>query len=109
MHFEVYGAVASLRDQPFIHNGKKLINPLDLQTKPLCLGGDVACLEHLRIVQQAYPFDDHGVKPNDIKRKDHQHWASTQRLFQFKAQLCLQFFGFRRLPNMSEYFKLITI
>lgn len=62
-----------------------MINPLDLQSKTLRLGVDVGCLEHLGILRQAYPFDDHGVKPHDIKRKDHQNWASAQHLFQFKA------------------------
>ena len=39
--------VIGLHDQDLIHNGKKLINPLDSAVKSLQLGADVCLLDHL--------------------------------------------------------------
>ena len=44
------GRIHGLHDQDFIHNRKKLINPLDSPVKTLQLGGDNCYLEHLRMV-----------------------------------------------------------
>ena len=44
--------ISGLHDQDFIHNGKKLINPLDSPVKNLQLGADVCYLDHLGMVYQ---------------------------------------------------------
>jgi hypothetical protein len=73
-------AVCGLHDQDFIHNGKKLINPLDSPVRILQLGGDMCCLEHIGLVYNRFTFDKHGLKLEDIQRTDMQNWASAQRL-----------------------------
>lgn len=40
----VMGDAFGVHDQDYIHNGKKLINPMDSPVRVLQLGGDVACL-----------------------------------------------------------------
>ena len=41
------GDAYGLHDQDYIHNGKKLINPLDSRVWDLILGGDIALHEHI--------------------------------------------------------------
>ena len=36
-----------LYDQDFMHNSKKLVNPLDSLVKTMQLGEDVCCLENI--------------------------------------------------------------
>jgi hypothetical protein len=60
------GQVQGLHDQDFIHNGKKLINPLDSPVRVLQLGGDICCLEHLGMVYNKFSYDEHGLRPKDI-------------------------------------------
>jgi hypothetical protein len=48
-------------DQNCIHNGKKLINPLDNQMKSLQLGIKTCFLEHIGLVYNKYIFDQHGL------------------------------------------------
>jgi hypothetical protein len=74
------GQVQGLHDQDFIHNGKKLINPLDSPIQVLQLGGDICCLEHLDMVYNKFSYDEHGLRLEDIQRTDRQNWASAQRI-----------------------------
>jgi hypothetical protein len=60
------GQVQGLHDQDFIHNGKKLINPLDSPVRVLQLGGDICCLEHLGMVYNKFSYDEHGLRLEDI-------------------------------------------
>jgi hypothetical protein len=47
-------------DQDYIHNGKKLINPLDSSMSSLQLGVETCFLEHIGLVYNKYTFDQHG-------------------------------------------------
>jgi len=68
-----HGDASGLHDQDWIHNGKKLINPLDSSVKTLQLGEDGAFHSHLGMIYNKYTFDEHGVKLEDVKRKDRQN------------------------------------
>jgi hypothetical protein len=67
------GNVLGLHDQDYIHNGKKLINPLDFSVKTLHLGGDMVMYGHIGLVYQQYTFDKHGLKLEDVERTDRQN------------------------------------
>jgi hypothetical protein len=41
---------SSLHDQDYIHNGKKMINPLNSHVWLLQLGVNICCLEHLGLM-----------------------------------------------------------
>jgi len=70
----------------FIHNAKKLINPLDSVVKNLQLGTDVCYLDHLGQVYQKFGIDQHGLRKDDVDQTDRQNWASTQRISAKKAR-----------------------
>ena len=82
--------IQGLHDQDFIHNGKKLINPLDSAVKNLQLGADVCYLDHLGQVYQKFSIDQYGLRKEDVQRTDRQNWASAQRICAKKARTCLQ-------------------
>ena len=67
---EVGNRVQGLHDQDFIHNGKKLINPLDSVVKTLQLGLDICCLGYVGQVYHKYTFDQHGLRQEDVNRSD---------------------------------------
>ena len=79
-----------LHDQDFIHNGKKLINPIDSPVRTLQLGADVVTLTHLGLVYNKFSCDQHGLKLEDTNRKDRQNWASAQRICQKKLEIVWQ-------------------
>jgi hypothetical protein len=79
-----------LHDQDYIHNAKKLINPLDSTAKVLKLGVELASISHLAQVFDMYSIAEHGLTMEDIKRTDRQNWTSAQRLCSRKVVLCLQ-------------------
>ena len=67
------GNCSRLHDQDWIHNGKKLVNPLDSPMKTLQLGEDRAFHTHLRMVYKKYSYNEHGLKLVDVQRKDRQN------------------------------------
>ena len=75
------GSVIGLHDQHYIHNGKKMINPL---------GNDLVTLNHVALVYQSFKVDDHGLQEGDIERKDRQNWRSSQRIAGRKVQNFLE-------------------
>ena len=79
-----------LTDQDYIHNHKKLINPIDHPTRQLTLGKYLVHMNHLRLVKDSFPIEVHGLREEDVTRKDRQNWASCQRLTYLKVQDCLQ-------------------
>jgi hypothetical protein len=83
------GDAFGLHDQDYIHNGKKLINPIDQGGRTLMLGGDVCMLEHVGAIYNKFTQDEHGLRQGDIDRTDRQNWASAQRLCQKKVTDCL--------------------
>lgn len=106
---DVYG----LHDQDFVHNGKKLVNPLDLPSRHLILGNENATLNHIYLVYHSFSVDRHGLQEGDIKREDRQNWTAAQRLASRKVQLCLQqlkqnpTIGRRELKVQSCIYKLL--
>ncbi|KAL3681241.1 hypothetical protein R1sor_024197 [Riccia sorocarpa] len=74
------GDVSGLGDQDPIHNGKKLVNPLDRSSYPLVLGDFHTYLEHVHLVYKLYSHDEHGLNFDDVIRRDRQNWAGPQRL-----------------------------
>ncbi|KAL2643716.1 hypothetical protein R1flu_011303 [Riccia fluitans] len=83
------GDVYALGDQDPIHDGKKMINPLDRSSYPIVLGDFHACLEHVQLVYKSYSHDHHGLNIDDVMRRDRQNWADPQRICSRKVQDCL--------------------
>lgn len=71
------GDAFGLHDQDYIHNGKKLINPLLSSVRCLQLGGDVCLLQHVGHVYNRFTVDEHGLRQEDIDRRDRQNWGSV--------------------------------
>ncbi|KAL2633401.1 hypothetical protein R1flu_004880 [Riccia fluitans] len=80
------GDVYALGDQDPIHNGKKMINPLDRSSYPIVLGDFHACLEHVQLVYKLY---SHGLNIDDVMRRDRQNWAGHL----LGSDSCEQFFS----------------
>ena len=76
--------------QDFVHNGKKMVNPLDHQTKELQLGVHVVSIGHLLIVAAVFQLHEHKCAQRDLTRKDRQNWASAQALFKSPMLQCLR-------------------
>ncbi|KAL2624488.1 hypothetical protein R1flu_008733 [Riccia fluitans] len=81
------GDVYALGDP--IHNGKKMINPLDKSSYPIVLGDFHACLEHVQLVYKLYSHDHHGLNIDDVMRRNRQNWAGPQRICSRNVQDCL--------------------
>ncbi|KAL2620839.1 hypothetical protein R1flu_001044 [Riccia fluitans] len=71
------GDMYALGDQDPIHNGKKMINPLDKSSYPIVLGDFHACLEHVQLVYKLYSHDHRGLNIDDVMRRDRQNWAGN--------------------------------
>jgi hypothetical protein len=83
------GNARGLHNQDYLHNGKILINPLLSAARRLQLGGDLCLHQHIELVFEKFQFEDHGLKLEDVHRKDRHNWAATQRLCQSKVRACL--------------------
>lgn len=83
------GNAKGLHDQDYLHNGKKLINPLLSAARILQLGGDLCLHNHIELVFQQFESDEHGLKMEDVDRKDRQNWGAAQRLCQARVRSCL--------------------
>ena len=81
--------VKDLYDQDSIHNDKKIINPLDHPTRVLRLGRYSAHMNHLRLVMTTFPPSIHGLRADDVSRKDRQKWEVVQRLKFLSVHKCL--------------------
>ena len=77
-------------DQDYVHNHKKLLNPLDHATRVLRMGEHLVHMNHLQLVSEVFPFADHGLGVSDIERRDRQNWRSAQKLTFPKVQECLE-------------------
>jgi hypothetical protein len=84
------GNVIGLHDQDYIHNGKKLINPLFSGRRDLILGEELVSFNHVRMVYNTFKVDDHKLKIEDIERMDRQNWGSAQRIASRHVQRCLK-------------------
>lgn len=82
--------VHDLCDQDYIHNHKKLLNPLDHASRILMIGEYLVHMNHLQLVYNSFPLLDHGLGINDIERKDRQNWRSVQKITFPKVRDCLR-------------------
>ena len=80
---------SALHYQDFIHNRKRLINPMDSPVQTPQLGCHVVTLIHLGLIYNKFSYDQHGLKLEDTNRKDRQNWASAQRICQRQVRECL--------------------
>lgn len=69
-----------IHDQDYIHNQKKLVNPLDHCRRKLRLGPHMATISHIHQIWLMYDRKDHLLYHEDVLRTDRQNWASAQRL-----------------------------
>ena len=76
-------------DQDYVHNHKKLLNPLDHTTHVLKMCEYLVHMNHLQLVSEVFPFADYGLGVSDIERRYRQDWKSAQKLTFPKAQECL--------------------
>ena len=72
--------VEDMCDQDYVHNHKKLLNPLDHASRVLRMGDYLVHMNHLQLVSEIFPFPDHGLSLSDIERRDRQNWRSAQKL-----------------------------
>lgn len=77
-------------DQDYIHNHKKLLNPLDHASRALMIGNNLIHMNHLQLVYDIFPVPDHGLGVSDIERSDRQNWRSAQKLSFPKVRSCIQ-------------------
>ena len=75
--------------QDWIHDAKKLSYPLDHATRRLCLGGHTAHMNDLLLVKNEFSPFEHGLREEDVIRRDRQNFGSAQRLFFPRVQSCL--------------------
>ena len=71
--------VRDLADQDFIHNHKKLLNPLDHSSRVLMMGKDIVHMNHLQLVYDTFLHTEHGLGLDDINCRDRQNWRSVQK------------------------------
>ena len=51
--------LCGLCDQDYIHNHKKLLNPFDHASRVLTMGPYLVHMNHLHLVHETFPLDDH--------------------------------------------------
>ena len=84
-----------LRDVPnqnYIHNQKKIDNHLDYVTRDLRIGLRSVHRNCLGLVSQEFSQHVHGLRDEDINKRDRMNWASAQR---------------RRFPQVRDCLKMI--
>ena len=91
--------IRDLCDQDFIHNHKKMLNPLDHATRVLMLGDYMVHMNHIQRVYDVFPPTEHGLGASDINRRDQQNWRSVQKLSFPKVRDCLARLIDGRAPN----------
>lgn len=77
-------------DQDYVHNHKKLLNPLDHATRVLRMCEYLVHMNHLQLVSEVFPFVHHGLGVSDIERPYRQDRRSAQNLTFPKVQECLE-------------------
>lgn len=82
--------VEDMCDEDYVHNHKKLLNPLDHACRVLRMGECLVHMNHLQLVSELFPFADHGLGVSDIERRDRQNWRSAQKLTFPKVQGCIE-------------------
>ena len=82
--------VEDMCDQDYVHNHKKLLNPLGHASRVLRMGDYMIHINHLQLVSEVFPFPEHGLGLSDIERHDRQNRSSAQKLTFPKVQRCLE-------------------
>ena len=91
--------IHDLCDQDYIHNHKKLLNPLDHDNRVLMMGNYLVHLNHIQLVYDVLPISAHGLGLGNINRCDRQNWRSAQKLMFPKVRHCLQELIDGRVPE----------
>ena len=65
--------IRDLCDQDYIHNHKKLLNPLDHASRVLMLGDYMVHMNHIKRVYDVFPPTEHGLGASDVNRRDRQN------------------------------------
>jgi hypothetical protein len=89
LSFANAGSVYGIHSQDPIHNGKKLLNALDVSSRVLVLGDYQAHFNDVHAVYNTFPFAEHGLRHNDVLRTDRQNWAAGQRVLFRRVRSCL--------------------
>lgn len=82
--------VEDMCDQDYMHNHKKLLNPLDHASRVLRMCKYLVHIDHLQLVSEVFPFADQGLGVSDIESHDRQNWRSSQKLTFPKVQGCIK-------------------
>ena len=72
--------VTRLHDRDYIHNGKKLANPLFSGRRELIVVEELISFDHVIMVYNNFKVDEHKLKIEYIERIDRQNWGSTKRI-----------------------------
>ena len=91
--------IHDLCDQDYIHNHKKLLNPLNHANGVLMMGNYLVHMNHIQLVYDVLPIFAHGLGLGDINRRDRQNWRSAQKLTFPKVRHCLQELIDGRVPE----------
>ena len=73
------GLICNYSDQDYIHNHKKLDRHLDHQARTLYMGQYPVHRNFLRQVLDVFHPQEHGLRQEDVNKRDVQNWASCQR------------------------------
>ena len=82
--------IRELADQDYVHNLKKLVNPLDHASRQIRMGPFLVHICHIEKVYVRFSHDEHGLRLADVQRQDRQNFQSAQRLVFVQVQNCLQ-------------------
>ena len=80
-----------LSDQDYIHNHKKLDNNLDSPTRDIRLGNYPVHRNFIRLVTETFPRHIHGLRNEDVNKKDRMNWAAPQRTVFPCVRVCFRF------------------
>ena len=83
------GLICNYSDQDYIHNHKKLDRHLDHQARTLYMGQYPVHRNFLRQVLDVFHSQEHGLRQEDVNKRDVQNWASCQRTTFPKVRQCL--------------------
>ena len=83
------GLVQNYSDQDYIHNHKKLDRHLDHQARTLYIGKYPVHRNFFRSILETFTVHRHGLRNEDVNKKDVMNWASCQRTAFPKVRDCL--------------------
>ena len=78
--------IRDLWDLDYIHNHKKMLNPLDHATRALILGDYMVHMNHIKRAYHVFSPMEHGLGACDINCHDRQNWRSVQKLSFLKVR-----------------------